>query len=81
MKAILEFDLNDPDDIRSHMRCVKSQDMALVLWEVQYNLKKRCENILEHKEEMDRFEALELIFEELMELYNQHNISVDDLII
>lgn len=81
MKAILEFDLNDPDDIRSHMRCVKSQDMAFVLWELQYNLKKRCENILEQKEEMDRFDALELIFEELMELYNHHNISIDDLII
>lgn len=81
MKAILEFDLNDPDDIRSHMRCVKSQDMAFVLWELQYNLKKRCENILEQKEEMDRFDALELIFEELMELYNHHNISIDDLIV
>jgi hypothetical protein len=81
MKAILEFDLNDPDDIRAHMRCVKSQDMALTLWEIQYNLKKRCENTLENKEDFDRFDALELIFEELMELYTHHNISVDDLVI
>jgi hypothetical protein len=80
MKAILEFDLNDPDDIRAHMRCVKALDMAIVLWELRYNVKKRCENILERKEEIDKYEALEIIFEELMEMYNHHNLSVDDLI-
>ena len=30
-KAILEFDLNDPDDQMAHLRAVKSLDMALVL--------------------------------------------------
>lgn len=28
MKGILEFDLNDPDDIMSHLRCVKSSDLG-----------------------------------------------------
>jgi hypothetical protein len=81
MKATLEFDLSEPDDIRAHLRCVKSQDMAIALWEIRYNIKKRCENILERKEEIDKYEALEIIFEELMELYDQHSISIDDLII
>jgi hypothetical protein len=81
MKATLEFDLNEPDDIRAHMRCVKSQDMAITLWEIQYNVKKRCESILENKEDIDKFEALEIVFEELMEIYNHHSVSVDDLII
>lgn len=31
MKAILEFDLNDADDVEAHLRCVKSLDMALAL--------------------------------------------------
>ncbi len=31
MKATLEFNLNDPDDRREHLRCVKSTDMAIVL--------------------------------------------------
>jgi hypothetical protein len=55
--------------------------MAITLWEIQYNVKKRCENILESKEEIDKYEALDIIFEELMELYNRHSISIDDLII
>ena len=33
-KAILEFDLNDSDDVMAHMRAVKSLDMASVLWEM-----------------------------------------------
>ena len=32
MKAKLEFDLNDSEDKMSHMRCVKSTDMAIVFF-------------------------------------------------
>ena len=85
MKAILEFDLNDPDDIRAHMRCVKSQDMAIVLWELQSNLRKRCEHIIEAKsennEKFDQWDAFEIIFEQISDLYNEQNINIDDLII
>lgn len=30
-KAILEFDLNEPDDARAHLRCAKALDMALAI--------------------------------------------------
>lgn len=37
MKAILEFDLNDPDDKMAHYRCIKSLEMALVIFQVALN--------------------------------------------
>jgi len=41
MKAILEFDLNEMDDSMAHKRCAKATDMAIALWEIAYNTKKR----------------------------------------
>ena len=38
MKAKLTFDLNDPDDRLEHERCVKSLDIALVLWELTHTV-------------------------------------------
>jgi len=45
MKAVLEFDLNDLDDIRAHNRCIKATDMALALFEIEINLKKQSVKI------------------------------------
>jgi hypothetical protein len=36
-KATLTFDLDDFDDRLEHLRCVKSLDMALVIWELATN--------------------------------------------
>ena len=44
MKARLTFDLNEPDDARAHRRCIHSEGMALVLWELIYN-SRDCNNI------------------------------------
>lgn len=83
MNAQLTFDLTDPDDRMAHLRCVKAMDMALVLWEIHYNLYKRIENEIAHHSEqgtpMDAFEAQDLIFEALRELFDEHGINVDEL--
>ena len=42
-KAILKYDLSDPDDRLEHLRAVKATDMALVIWELVYNTRKRIE--------------------------------------
>lgn len=39
MKAILEFDLNEHEDSMAHLRCIKSLDMMLVLWEMDQHLR------------------------------------------
>ena len=79
-KAILEYDLNDIDDSMAHMRAVKSLDMALVLWELLNNSKRTLERQM-HEKEIDRYEALDTVYERIYELIDEHNIKIDDLII
>lgn len=78
-KATIEFDLNDPDDKMSHLRSVKSLDMALALWSIVHNTKKGLEWSFENKE-IDKYEALELVFEKIHEIYDEFNIRVDELV-
>jgi hypothetical protein len=78
-KAKLEYDLNELDDVMAHKRAVKSLDMALALWEITHNTKKSLEWSMEGKE-MDKYDALEMVFDKLHEILNEHNIRLDDLI-
>ena len=79
MKAILEYNLNERDDIKAHLRAVKSLDMAVALWEIMHNTKKGLEWTLEGKE-LDKYDTLELVFDKIHEIFREHNIVLDDLI-
>jgi hypothetical protein len=78
-KATLEYDLSDPDDVMEHKRAVKSLDMAMALWDIVHNTKKGLEWSMEGKE-IDKYDALELVFEKIHEILNDHNIRTDELI-
>jgi len=73
MEAILKFDLNEPDDVRNHMRCIKALDMACVLWEIR-NLRKELE-WMEEKGEL----ISELVMGRILEHFDNHNINLDEL--
>lgn len=45
MKATIEFDLNDPDDLSSYELHNKALDMGLVIWELVHNKRKAFEQI------------------------------------
>lgn len=75
MKAILEFNLDDADDIRSHERCVKAEDMALILWEIQYNMKEKMEH------QTTKFDAVDFFYDWLNDEMSSRGISIDKLII
>lgn len=77
-KATLEFDLNDSDDVMAHFRAVKSLDMALALWDIVHNTKKGLEWSLEGKE-IDKYDTLELVYEKIHEILDNHNINTDEL--
>ena len=79
-EAILKYDLNDADDCMAHMRAVKSLDMALALWDITHNTKKSIEWSLEGKE-LDKYEVLDMVYEKIYEIFDEHNIKLDDLII
>ena len=79
-EAILKYDLNDSDDAMAHMRAIKSLDMALALWDITHNTKKSIEWSLEGKE-LDKYEVLDMVYEKIYEIFDEHNIKLDDLII
>jgi cell fate (sporulation/competence/biofilm development) regulator YmcA (YheA/YmcA/DUF963 family) len=78
-KATLKYDLSDPDDVMAHKRAVKSLDMAMALWDIVHNTKKGLEWSMEGKE-IDKYDALELVYEKIHEILNDHNINTDELI-
>ena len=78
-KGILEFDLNEPDDIMAHRRATKATDMALALWDITHNTKKSLEWTMEEKE-MDKYDALEMVYEKVHETLSNYNIDLDELI-
>jgi hypothetical protein len=82
MKAKLTFDLNDEDDIMAHKRCIKAQDMALALWNIQYTLVKSIERKLENDQTATdkEYKLLEYINTVLSDILDDHGIIVDDLI-
>ena len=78
-KAILEYNLSDPDDVMAHKRAIKSLDMAMALWDIVHNTKKGLEWSMEGKE-IDKYDALELVYEKIHEILGDHNIITDELI-
>jgi hypothetical protein len=79
MKAELHFNLDDADDLMAHTRCIKATDMALVLWELVHNSKKSLEWKMESNS-INRYDALDMVFERISELLEEHDVNVDKLI-
>jgi rubrerythrin len=74
MKVVVEFDMDNTEDMVSHKLFCKMHDMASVLFEIQYNLKKRVEFAMEGGK--DAFDAYS---EELFELLEEHKIDMEDI--
>ena len=82
MKAKLIFDLSDPDDRMAHLAAVKSRDMAIVLWNINHNLKKECHLQAEGgPKELTNYDVIEMVFEKIRDLLNETNIVPDELTI
>ena len=80
MKATLEFDLNDPDDRMAHLRCVKSLDMAIALFEILHNTKKGICYRLEGKNITDPYEAVEMLMDKIWDDAKAQGLNIDELI-
>ena len=70
MKAVLKFDLSDPEQLIEHNRCVKSLDMALALFRIQVNLKKSC---VDNKQ-------TDVIFEKINDIIEGYDLNTNALI-
>ncbi len=78
-KAIIKYDLSDPDDFREFKQNAASSAMASALFEITYNAEKRLEFELEQKENIDKYEVLQFVFERIHSIVREHNINVDEL--
>jgi lactam utilization protein B len=68
MKAIIEFDLNDTDDLQSYNLCNNASSMFTCLWEFDQKLRSICK----HTDNEAACEIRELLYEYL----NEHNIKL-----
>ena len=76
MKAILEFDLNDEFDIKSHKQVVKAQDMAISLWEMSQAIRSKLKYGELTEEEEKIWEEVRTMFYEKLE---DNNIYLDEI--
>lgn len=79
-KAILKYDLTDPDDRIEHLRALKSTDMALVIWDFVYNSRKGMEYQID-KYHYDAYTVLDKMLEIFSERLDEHGIVIDDLVV
>jgi murein L,D-transpeptidase YafK len=72
MKAILEFNLEDPEDTLAYAKCLKASDMASFIWELQHNFWRKWKHD-ETDFTLDRYK------EALWDLMEEHNLNTDEL--
>jgi hypothetical protein len=76
MTATIRFNLNDQDDKMAHMRCLKSLDMALVLWNFSAKLRRICD-----ESEDGKYIDEELVRTAFYDLLMEHDINLDTLVV
>ena len=76
MEAILKFNLDEYEDRKQHLRCVKSTDMYSAIFEI-IKTKRYFEKNVELNDEQDKL--LENIYERIFGILEEHNISLSDL--
>ena len=75
MKAILEFDLLDPEDRIEHQRMLKSTDLQVALWDISQVLRSKVKYAPDDMS-VDTYRAYEEIQEMFYDIINQHKIDL-----
>lgn len=80
-KAILKYDISDPDENQDFKRAVKSFDMAMALWDI-IQLKNKMENRFEAQDNTnnDVYDGIDAMAEGIRDILNQYNIGIDELL-
>jgi hypothetical protein len=76
MKAKLVFKL--PEESLEFETCSKASDLAYILWELSYNVKR---DLIKHSDVSHDYEMGVLaVYIKLYELLDEHNINLDNLV-
>lgn len=80
MKAILKFDLSDPDQKQEHLRCVKALDIALALYDITGIMKKVEDNEDHYGRAMTAKQLKDFISRSIIEVLEDNRINLEDLV-
>lgn len=75
-KAVITWNLIDYEENQDFKRCIKSKDMAMLLWELKHNSYKTCSRKADESDDDD----FHIIFEHINSLFEEFNIDINDLI-
>jgi len=79
MKAILEFDLDNPDDQSAHMRAVQALDMAICLWDIDQYLRAQTKYAPDSMPQ-EAYDALSEAREKFYQILNERGIDLDKIL-
>lgn len=78
MHANLHFDLTDPEQVKEHLRCVHSLDMAMAIFQLQSNFRKKMEYYVDKYPESS--DAMNYFLGELQDVLSEIPIEIDSII-
>lgn len=80
-KAILKYDISDPDENVDFKRAVKSFDMAMALWDI-VQLRNKIENRFEAQDNTnnDVFDGIDAMAEGIGDILDRYHIVVNELL-
>ena len=81
-KAKLIYNIDDQDEALAFYRATRAEDLAMALFEMLYNTKKKFEWELDGKEdtESSHYELLDKVYGRFWEIMEEHDINLDNLI-
>ena len=76
MRAIIEFDLDEPTDIEAHKRFTNINGVYVALWEFDQEMRRQIKyNTQEYNGE--QLDALDKLREKFYEILNDNNVKID----
>jgi hypothetical protein len=81
MKGIIEFNLDDYDDIVKFKRYNKADDMAFALFEFLYNSKKDIEYKIDADDTITPYDVLDMVYKRMYELLDERNVNIDEILV
>lgn len=81
MKGILEFNLDDHDDMIKFKRYNKADDMAYALFGIIYNTKKDIEYMIDVNDKITPYDVLDMVYKRINEHLDDNNINIDEIVI
>lgn len=79
MKAILEFDITQPDERKAHLRAIKADNMYFVLFEINSNINKKLDYWIDANPNASLSTLKDFMFQLINAEMEINHINLDEL--